>query len=45
MSTEGHSITVSGIKVAVVVRKSIKNLHLGVYAPGGCAADTPLQLP
>jgi hypothetical protein len=34
MSTEGHSITVSGIKVAVV-RKSIKNLHLGVYPPEG----------
>ncbi len=34
MTTEGHYITVSGIKVEVV-RKDIKNLHLGVYPPHG----------
>jgi predicted metal-dependent hydrolase len=34
MSTEGHRITVSGITVEVV-RKAIKNLHLGVYPPNG----------
>ena len=34
MTTENHHITVSGIKVDVV-RKDIKNLHLGVYPPHG----------
>ncbi|MHB9102932.1 MAG: hypothetical protein ACYC2E_15665 [Sulfuricella sp.] len=34
MTTETHQITVSGIKVEVV-RKDIKNLHLGVYPPHG----------
>ena len=34
MTTEIHHLTVSGIKVEVV-RKDIKNLHLGVYPPHG----------
>src|SRR6202166_3710566 len=34
MTTEAHHITVSGIKVEVL-RKDIKNLHLGVYPPNG----------
>ena len=34
MGTESHHITVSGIDVEVV-RKDIKNLHLGVYPPHG----------
>jgi len=34
MNTELSSITVSGIEVHVV-RKAIKNLHLGVYPPNG----------
>ncbi|SRR5712664_325427 len=34
MSTEQHAIQVRGIKVQVV-RKAIKNLHLGVYPPNG----------
>ena len=34
MNTETHRIIVSGITVEVV-RKSIKNLHLGVYPPYG----------
>ncbi len=34
MITETHHFTVSGIKVEVV-RKDIKNLHLGVYPPHG----------
>ena len=34
MTTETRHITVSGIKVEVV-RKNIKNLHLGVYPPYG----------
>ncbi|HXI24664.1 MAG TPA: hypothetical protein VNG71_12435, partial [Pyrinomonadaceae bacterium] len=34
MNTEPHVITVSGIRVQIV-RKEIKNLHLGVYPPGG----------
>lgn len=34
MTTETRHITVSGIKVEVV-RKDIKNLHLGVYPPQG----------
>jgi predicted metal-dependent hydrolase len=34
MTTEARQMTVSGIRVAVV-RKAIKNLHLGVYPPDG----------
>ena len=34
MNTEARHVTVSGIKVEVV-RKDIKNLHLGVYPPHG----------
>jgi len=34
MSTEDHKITVDGLPV-YVVRKAIKNLHLGVYPPHG----------
>jgi predicted metal-dependent hydrolase len=34
MNTEQHSITISGLQVEIV-RKNIKNLHLGVYPPGG----------
>ena len=34
MDTEARQITVSGLRVAVV-RKKIKNLHLGVYPPQG----------
>ena len=34
MNTEPHVITVSGVDVHVV-RKAIKNLHLGVYPPAG----------
>jgi hypothetical protein len=34
MSTEPHRITVGGL-VVEVVRKDIKNLHLGVYPPNG----------
>ena len=34
MNTEKHQIHVSGLTVDVV-RKAIKNLHLGVYPPDG----------
>lgn len=34
MNTEQHKITVSGLSVEIV-RKNIKNLHLGVYPPAG----------
>lgn len=34
MSTETRRITVRGLQIAVV-RKAIKNLHLGVYPPNG----------
>jgi len=34
MSTETGQITVSGLRVSIV-RKAIKNLHLGVYPPNG----------
>lgn len=34
MNTEGREIRVSGLSVQVV-RKAIKNLHLGVYPPNG----------
>ena len=34
MSTENHRLTINGLSVDVV-RKDIKNLHLGVYPPQG----------
>jgi len=34
MSIETHQITVSGLPI-LIVRKAIKNLHLGVYPPHG----------
>src|SRR5512136_1813308 len=34
MSIERHQIIVSGLPVQIV-RKAIKNLHLGVYPPNG----------
>jgi len=34
MNTRSHALTVSGVTVEVV-RKEIKNLHLGVYPPDG----------
>lgn len=34
MNTEQHNITISGLRVEIV-RKDIKNLHLGVYPPAG----------
>lgn len=34
MSTERHQITVNGM-IVDVVRKNIKNLHLGIYPPAG----------
>lgn len=34
MNTEAHQITISGLPVQIV-RKDIKNLHLGVYPPHG----------
>src|SRR3954469_13967856 len=34
MTTEPHTLIVSGLRVSVV-RKAIKNLHLGVYPPDG----------
>jgi predicted metal-dependent hydrolase len=44
MTTEIHHLTVSGIKVEVV-RKDIKNLHLGVYPPNGrVRVATPLVI-
>ncbi len=44
MSTEKHQITVSGL-VIDVVRKNIKNLHLGVYPPAGrVRVAAPLQV-
>lgn len=44
MSTERHRIDVSGIQVEIV-RKDIKNLHLGVYPPHGrVRAAVPLRL-
>jgi predicted metal-dependent hydrolase len=45
MNTEFSSITVSGIEVQVV-RKAIKNLHLGVYPPHGrVRVAVPLAVP
>ncbi|MDD2742933.1 MAG: SprT family zinc-dependent metalloprotease [Rhodocyclaceae bacterium] len=44
MTTEIHHLTVSGVKVEVV-RKDIKNLHLGVYPPNGrVRVATPLVI-
>jgi predicted metal-dependent hydrolase len=44
MTTEIHHLTVSGVKVEVV-RKDIKNLHLGVYPPDGrVRVATPLVI-
>ena len=34
MTTKSHHITVANISVEIV-RKDIKNLHLGVYPPSG----------
>ena len=34
MTTESHELVISGLRVSVV-RKRIKNLHLGVYPPDG----------
>jgi len=34
MNTDSHVITISGLQIQVV-RKAIKNLHLGVYPPAG----------
>ncbi len=34
MNTESHHLTVNGLPVSIV-RKAIKNLHLGVYPPHG----------
>ena len=34
MSTEHHHIVVRGVRVEIV-RKDIRNLHLGVYPPNG----------
>lgn len=44
MNTEQHLITVSGLQVQIV-RKAIKNLHLGVYPPHGrVRVATPLAV-
>ena len=44
MSIDSHEITVSGIRVAIV-RKPIKNLHLGVYPPlGRVRVASPLHV-
>ena len=44
MSTKSYSIVVSGMPVEVV-RKDIKNLHLGVYPPNGrVRVAAPLRL-
>ena len=44
MSIRGHSIVVSGIPVEIV-RKDIKNVHLGVYPPNGrVRVAAPLRL-
>src|ERR1700675_206700 len=34
MNTESHHLTINGLPVNIV-RKAIKNLHLGVYPPNG----------
>lgn len=44
MNTRGHNIEISGIPVEVV-RKDIKNLHVGVYPPNGrVRVAAPLRL-
>ena len=44
MTIERHKLVVSGVEVAVV-RKAIKNLHLGVYPPNGrVRVATPLAV-
>ena len=44
MSTEAHQIRVTGLPVEIV-RKDIKNLHLGVYPPyGRVRVAAPLQV-
>src|SRR6266496_5867825 len=44
MSTEKHQMTVNGL-VVDVVRKDIKNLHLGIYPPSGrVRVAAPLQV-
>lgn len=44
MTIEPHKLTVGGVAVAVV-RKAIKNLHLGVYPPNGrVRVATPLAV-
>src|SRR6202140_2822376 len=44
MNTEQHKIIVSGLPVEIV-RKNIKNLHLGVYPPTGrIRVAVPLQV-
>jgi len=45
MSIEHHHITINGLRVEIV-RKNIKNLHLGVYPPNGrvrVAAPLPVS--
>jgi predicted metal-dependent hydrolase len=45
MNTDPHIITVSGVRVQVI-RKPIKNLHLGVYPPAGrVRVAAPLSTP
>jgi predicted metal-dependent hydrolase len=45
MNTEHHIMTVSGLQIEVV-RKAIKNLHLGVYPPlGRVRVAVPLAMP
>ena len=34
MTTDTHTVSIGGLQVSVV-RKPIKNLHLGVYPPDG----------
>jgi predicted metal-dependent hydrolase len=44
MTIERHKLTVGGVEVSVV-RKAIKNLHLGVYPPNGrVRVATPLAV-
>jgi len=51
MNTDSHQIVVSGLSVSIV-RKAIKNLHLGVYPPHGrvraaaplCVSDDSVRL-
>src|SRR6266566_3227839 len=44
MTIDPHKLTVGGVEVAVV-RKAIKNLHLGVYPPNGrVRVATPLAV-